>query len=187
MTRFATAFAAIVLFTCAGSAQAAQIPWSQLRGLHRDAPPWPYQMAQLPDRIRLIGLEPLSAEGQVLHIHQHLDVYVNRTHVVLPAGVGIYDNSFITEVHTHDTSGIIHVESPSVRTFRLGQLFAEWGVRLTSSCVGRYCGDVHWWVNGKPRRGDPAQLALRAHEEIVIAAGRPPARIPGSYAFPLGY
>jgi len=169
------------------SASAAPIPWSQLAGLHRDAPPWRYQMAQLPNRINLIGLEPLTAEGQVLHIHEHLDLYVNAKHVVLPAGVGIYDDSFITEVHTHDTSGIIHVESPSVRTFRLGQLFAEWGVRLTSRCVGRYCGDVHWWVNGKRKSGDPAQLALRPHQEIAIAAGRLPARIPRAYAFPFGY
>ncbi len=186
MTRFAIAFAAAALFTCA-SAQAAPVPWSQLRGLHRGAPPWAYQMAQLPDRIRLIGLEALSAEGTVLHIHQHLDLYVNGKHVVLPADVGIYDNSFITEVHTHDTSGIIHVESPSARTFRLGQLFAEWGVKLTASCVGGYCGSVQWWVNGTQMHGDPGQLALRSHQEIVVTAGRPPARIPSSYAFPPGY
>ena len=144
-------------------------------------------MAQLPQRIQLIGLEPLSAEGQVIHIHQHLDLYVNGKHVVLPAGVGIYDDSFITELHTHDTSGIIHVESPSIRTFRLGQLFAEWGVKLTASCVGRYCGRVHGWVDGERGRGDPGQLALRPHQEIVVAAGRPPARIPRAFAFPLGY
>jgi hypothetical protein len=186
VTRFALAVAAVLLCTCTG-AQAASIPWSQLPGLHRDAPPWPYQMARLPDRIQAIGLEPLTAEGQVLHIHQHLDLYVNGKHVVLPAGVGIYDNSFITELHTHDTSGIIHVESPVVRTFRLGQLFAEWGVKLTAACVGPYCGRVHWWVNGKAQRGDPGQLALREHQEIVIAAGRLPARLPRTYAFPLGY
>jgi hypothetical protein len=90
-------------------------------------------------------------------------------------------------VHTHDTTGIIHVESPKLRTFRLGQLFAEWGVKLTSSCVGRYCGSVRWWVNGKARRGDPAQLALASHQEIVVATGRLPKRVPRSYAFPAGY
>jgi hypothetical protein len=176
----------LVLLTCT-SAQAAPIPWSQLPGLHRDAPPWTYQEARLPERLQAIGLEPLSAEGQVLHIHQHLDLYVNGKHVVLPAGVGIYDNSFITEVHTHDTTGIIHVESPTVRTFRLGQLFAEWGVKLTAACVGTYCGHVHWWVNGKAKRGDPGQLSLREHQEIVITAGRLPAHLPRTYAFPLGY
>jgi hypothetical protein len=184
--RFAVLAVAGVLSGGVGAA-AAPIPWSQLPGLHRDAPPWPYQMARLPERLTSIGLEPLSAEGQVLHIHQHLDLYVNGKHVVLPAGVGIYDNSFITEVHTHDTSGIIHVESPAVRTFRLGQLFAEWGVKLTASCVGRYCGHVRWWVNGKPQHGDPGQLALRSHQEIVIAEGRVPARLPRTYGFPLGY
>lgn len=187
MKRCVIAFAAgVVLFTCAG-AEAAPVPWSQLPGLHQGAPPWTYQMSQLPDRLQLIGLEALSAEGTLLHIHQHLDLYVNGKHLVLPAGVGIYANSFITEVHTHDTSGIIHVESPSLRRFRLGQLFAEWGVKLTANCVGRYCGSVRWWLNGRQMHGDPGQLALRSHQEIVVTAGKLPARIPSSYMFPAGY
>jgi hypothetical protein len=184
--RFASAIVVGLLWGSV-AAQAAPIPWSQLAGLHRDAPPWPYQMSRLPERLARIGLEPLTAEGQVLHIHQHLDLFVNGKRVVLPAGIGIYDDSFITEVHTHDTSGIIHVESPAVRTFRLGQLFAEWGVKLTASCVGPYCGRVRWWVDGNARRGDPGRLELRPHQEIVIVEGRPPARIPRAYAFPFGY
>lgn len=168
-----------------GSAPAA-IPWTKLAPLQNGSPPWTNDVAQLPDRLSYIGLNQLGSEGSVLHIHQHLDLYVNGKKVGVPAGIGIYGTSWITEVHVHDTSGVVHVESPTQRTFRLGQLFGEWGVKLTANCVGRYCGHVRWWVNGRKMAGDPAALALKAHQEIVIAAGPPPLVVPKSYTFPAG-
>jgi hypothetical protein len=42
-------------------------------------------------------------------------------------------------IHTHDTSGIVHIESPTVRPFTLGQFFDVWGVRFTSDCIGGDC------------------------------------------------
>jgi hypothetical protein len=33
---------------------------------------------------------------------------------------------------------------------------------------------------------NPADLVLSPHQEIVIAAGKPPAHIPASYNFPVG-
>jgi hypothetical protein len=126
-------------------------------------------------------------EGTALHIHAHLDVYVNGRHYPVPALVGIDDQAgFLTELHTHDASGIIHVESPVVKSFTLGQFFCEWGVKLTASCLAGYRGPISWWVNGVRGHGDPAQTELRAHDEIVIAAGRPPAGVPSSYSFPAG-
>ena len=176
---------AVVLTGGGGSSQGA-IPWSKLPGLQTGPPPWGNDVGTLPDRLSYLDLNQLSAEGTVLHIHQHLDLYVDGKKVALPAGIGIYDNSWITEVHVHDTSGVIHVESPKQRDFTLGQLFGEWGVKLTADCVGTSCGRLHWWVDGKPMSGDPAQLVLRAHQEIVVAAGPPPFTIPKSYAFPAG-
>jgi hypothetical protein len=93
---------------------------------------------------------------------------------------------FLTELHTHDASGIIHVESPVQRSFTLGQFFCEWGVKLNASCLGSYQGRLAWWVNGRRMEGDPGLLRLGQHQEIVIAAGRPPTTVPGSYAFPTG-
>ena len=160
------------------------IPWAKLGPLQNGPPPWNNGVAGLTRRLKLLGLTALGAEGSVAHIHQHLDLYVNGKKVQLPPFVGINDNSYITEVHVHDTSGVIHIESPTKKTFTLGQLFGEWGVKLTASCVGRYCGQLKWWVNGARRTGDPAGLALKSHQEIVIAAGPPPLVIPKSYPFP---
>jgi hypothetical protein len=164
------------------------IPWAKLHGLQSGPPPWNDGVRGLAGRLRPLGLSPLPREGTVLHIHQHLDLYVNGAKITLPALVGIdIPLQFITEVHTHDTTGIIHVESPVQRTFTLGQLFGEWGVKLTASCVGRYCGPLKWWVNGQRVTGDPSQLILRSHQEIAIAEGPPPLIVPKSYGFPPGY
>jgi hypothetical protein len=141
----------------------------------------------LPARLQQSGLHELTMEGTALHIHEHLDLYVNGRHVTVPALVGIDQQAgFLTELHTHDASGIIHVESPVQRSFTLGQFFCEWGVKLNASCLGRYQGRLSWWVDGVRMHGDPAQLVLRRHQEIAIAAGHPPQTVPSSYAFPVG-
>ncbi|HVA30105.1 MAG TPA: hypothetical protein VMU58_02435 [Gaiellaceae bacterium] len=163
------------------------IPWSKLPDMQTGPPPWNAGVRGLTSRLRLLGLSRLSQEGSVLHIHQHLDLYVNAQKIRLPAFIGIDIGArYITELHTHDSTGVIHVESPTQRAFTLGQVFGEWGVKLTASCVGRYCGHLRWWVDGHRVSGDPAELILRAHQEIAIAAGPPPLIVPKSYAFPPG-
>jgi hypothetical protein len=163
------------------------IPWASIPGLQTGAPPWNNSSAVLADRLQLLGLRPLSAEGSVIHIHQHLDIYVNGKKVQVPALVGIDTaNGFLTELHTHDTSGILHVESDTNQNYVLGQFFGEWGVKLTPNCLGTYCGKLKWWVDGKPMVGNPAGLILKAHQEIVIAAGKAPSPVPKSYNFPAG-
>jgi hypothetical protein len=176
----------VVLSSRGGSGKTSGVDFAQIQGLQTGAPPWNNGVARLPDNVSVVHLDTLTAEGTVLHIHAHLDVYVNGNHVAVPADIGIDDNTFLTELHTHDASGVIHIESPTQRQFVLGQFFGEWAVRLSASCLGRYCGDLHWWVDGTPQTGNPADLVLRAHQEIVIAVGRPPAHIPSKYAFPAG-
>ncbi len=64
----------------------------------------------MPRFLRAIGLEPLTEEGQVVHIHQHLDLYVDGDKVTVPASIGIGpQDAFISDLHTHDDSGIMHV------------------------------------------------------------------------------
>ena len=160
------------------------VDFSKIVGLQTGAPPWNNGVAHLSDNLAAVHLSALTAEGTVLHIHQHLDVYVNGTKVAVPALIGIDETGgFITEIHVHDNTGIIHVESPAVQTFHLGQLFGEWTVKLSSDCLGSYCGDLHWWVNGKEQTGNPSNLELSQHQEIVIAAGTPPAQIPSTFDF----
>jgi len=165
-----------------------------LAGLQTGPAPWGANTADLAARLRAIGLPPLSpAEGTAVHIHQHLDIYVDGRPVPVPALVGIDPAVGFAPLHVHDTSGVIHVESPTVRGYTLGQFFAVWGVRLTSSCLGGYCasGDrrLRVYVDGTPRRGDPTTLTLEPHQEIVVAFGTAtqlPTPIPSAYRFPPG-
>jgi hypothetical protein len=159
-----------------------------------DQQPWPADPPGLQARLETAGLQVLTAEGQAQHTHQHLDLYVDGARVPIPAGIGIDTAAgIIAPIHTHDATGIIHVESPVVRTFTLGQLFDVWGVRFDAHCVGDVCdgnGRVLSVVaNGQPVRGDPRSLELDAHEEIVVAIGTTaqlPSPIPSTYEFPAG-
>jgi hypothetical protein len=172
------------------------IPAPSLPGVQAGNAPWSAgnDPANLKARLTAIGLDALGAEGQVVHIHQHLDIFVSGKPVELPAEIGIPpDGSFISPLHTHDTSGIIHVESPTVRDFTLGQFFDVWGVKLTSTCLGGYCnsGDATLavYVNGHKVTQDPALIVLASHQEIVVTYGTPsqlPAPIPSSFTFPVG-
>jgi hypothetical protein len=157
-------------------------------------PPWTAGDTQLKQRLKAIGLPALGAEGQALHIHQHLDIYVRGRHETLPANVGIdAAQQFISPLHTHDTTGVMHVESPTVESFSLGQFFAVWGVPLSATQLGALKtggGKVlKAWVNGTAIKADPTRIVLDSHQEIVLAYGTPaqmPKKVPSSYTFPEG-
>ncbi|HST26078.1 MAG TPA: hypothetical protein VLJ76_08800 [Gaiellaceae bacterium] len=170
-----------------------------LPGLMIGKAPWPANDGStLRARLKDIGLDALPVEGLKLHIHVHLDIVIDgRVLNGLPALIGInIPQQFITELHTHDTSGIIHVESPKIRKFTLGEFFDVWGLRFSSKCLGGYCaaGAKHiWvWVNAKRVLTDPRAIVLKSHQEIVVAYGtaasiKIPGPIPAAYPFPKGY
>lgn len=165
-----------------------------LPGIMTGAEPWPPEITHLSDRLAATGLPALSEEGTALHIHEHLDLFVNGGSVAVPAGIGIDEAAgFISPIHTHDATGIIHVESPVVRSFTLGQFFDVWGLRFTAQCLGGYCADgahaLSVYSNGAPVQGDPRLLALSPHQEIAIIYGSASSttlKIPASYDFAPG-
>jgi hypothetical protein len=167
---------------------------AQLAGLQTGPAPWAANTADLAQRLQAIGVPPLSPmEGTAVHIHQHLDLYVDGGKVVVPAGIGIDPAVGYAPLHTHDPSGVVHVESPTVRTYTLGQFFAVWGVRFTPSCLGGDCAgggrQLRVFVDGRAYQGDPTTLVLAAHQELVVAFGTAaqlPTPVPSSYQFPPG-
>jgi hypothetical protein len=164
-----------------------RVDFAQLPNLHSGPPPWDNGAAYLETRLPYLHLQALKQEQLAFHIHQHLDLYVNGKKAALPAGVGFTaDYKSLTELHTHDATGLIHVESPVNRPYSLGQLFGEWGVWLSANRIGDYRGKVQWWVNGVKQTGNPALLVLKPHQEIVVVLGTPPLVIPKRYDFPAG-
>jgi hypothetical protein len=173
--------------TAAPSSDPASLP-----GAQTGPPPWTRGADQLQQRLQVLGLPALPAEAFVVHIHQHLDVYIEGKHLIVPAGIGIGE-TFISPLHTHDVSGVMHVESDRPRTFTLGEFFGVWGVPLSSDRIGGLEAgggkQVRTWVNGNKFSGDPSTIQLTAHQEIVVAYGtpaQPPKPVPSTFPFPPG-
>ncbi|MFE7802055.1 hypothetical protein [Nocardia sp. NPDC057440] len=93
-------------------------------------------------------------------------------------------------LHTHDTSGIIHIESETDIPFTLGQFFTEWDESLTATQVGPVLltpfETVRLYVNGKQVPGDPAAYQFCAFDQIAVIVGPPDAQphVPASDDFP---
>jgi hypothetical protein len=165
---------------------------SALPGLQTSEAPWAPQLSHLEDRLQAIGLPALRREGTALHLHQHLDIYVHGQPVPVPPMIGINAVAgFISPVHTHDGSGMIHIESAIVSRYTLGQFFDIWGVRFTPTCLGGYCnaGDqrLRVYVNGSLVTSNPREIGLEDNQEIAVTYGTEqelPNPIPSTFKAP---
>ena len=165
-----------------------------LPGLQTGDAPWIAEIDHLKDRLSALGLPALTQEGMALHTHQHLDISIHGVAVQVPANIGINNASrFISQIHVHDLTNVIHVESPTIETFTLGQFFDIWGVRFSEQCIGGYCTDatnaLSVYINGTLYSGDPRAIELTAHQELFVFYGIPaelPKTIPSSYQFQAG-
>jgi hypothetical protein len=141
------------------------------------APPWPAP-ADAAARAKAAGLEVAGMEGAALHTHQHLSVSVDAKPVAVPANIGVdVQRGGMSALHTHDTSGIVHVESAKVQPFTLGQLFTEWNVTLRDGQVGGYVdgrNDRHVavFVNGTRTTTPLPDLELQDQQDIAIVITR---------------
>jgi len=150
------------------------------------------------------------------HVHAFLGIWANGKQYAIPDAIGMQnptDNgnaigafTAAYDIHTHDASGIIHVEDPKVagtfRTipasseprFNLKTLLDIWGVSLSSSGFAKFSGQTSIYmgtVSGtNPATGDdlvtsytlnnsaPQSILLAHHVAIWIIIGPPPATLP---------
>ncbi|MBT1620503.1 hypothetical protein KK090_14675 [Curtobacterium flaccumfaciens pv. poinsettiae] len=155
----------------------------------RDAPPWP-RPTDLTARAESAGLHNVWGERLAEHVHSHLTILDGGEPVTVPANIGHSDDrEFAAEIHTHDTSGIVHVESPTKQTFTLGQFFDEWGVSLGPEHVGGLRGELTVWVDGHRRIGNPRSIELTDLRQVVLivtTVGEVP-RLPAPFDWPPQY
>ena len=153
--------------------------WSGLKGLTID------------------GVSSNQMEQTAYHIHAHLAIYINGKQYTVPYGIGI-EQPWTTEadgtsefvdsgaafyyLHTHDDTGVIHIESPTSKTYNLGQFFAEWNQPLSATQIGSYTGSVITYVNGSKYTGDPSNITLSEHEVIQLDLGQNVAFQPYTFA-----
>ncbi|RFA08958.1 hypothetical protein B7R54_06760 [Subtercola boreus] len=125
------------------------------------------------ERAAAAGLRMLGTEGTALHLHAHLTITIDGQDEVVPAEIGIDNPSgSVSPLHTHDTTGIIHVESPVQADFTLGQFFTEWNVALDDTSIGAYpssAGETFSvFVNQQPYSGNPAAIVFTNKMDIDI-------------------
>jgi len=153
-------------------------------GLQTTAVPWAPETTQLTTRLQALNL-PAQSDA-AYHVHAELVVYVNGHKAPVPAQIGIDpQGQFLAPLHTHDTSGVIHIEAAQQYPFTLGQFFTIWGVKFTDTQLGGYTavgGNVlRAYANGKPIT-HPVTYVMQPHDLILVGFGRP-GSFPTRYSF----
>jgi hypothetical protein len=127
-----------------------------------------------------------SANEQLsYHIHAHLSIYINGTNVPLVANtgiapIGVTSNTNVTcyyWLHTHDATGVVHIESPTTKLYTLKSFIDIWEKFSSSSSAipTQLLSSTGWiiYVNGKQVNTDFSHLQLHAHDLITIAYNSP--------------
>jgi hypothetical protein len=124
----------------------------------------------------------------------HLELFAERRVLIVAQGIGLApplrrDGAYVRggrcsyPIVTHEPTGVLEV-APG-RELRLGHLFELWGQPLSRRRIASFEGEVQAFVAGRPWRGDPRDIPLRRHAQIVLEVGGyiPPHP---SYRFPPG-
>jgi hypothetical protein len=157
--------------------------------------------------------EPASGK---LHVHAFVGLYVNGSEEALPSAVGmknpaqpatasqsVQSASCFYHLHTHDYSGLVHIEDDTVAQnnaigptsyAKLKTLFDIWGEPINANTVATASGSVAIYIgtpsaptasNGAeivhtyaPFNGDLTTIKLGHHQAIWIVVGTPPAALP---------
>jgi hypothetical protein len=83
---------------------------------------------------------PCSTGETYIHVHPYLRIVVNGTDVPIPAGIGInFRGCSDLVVHTHDASGVIHIELSQTdknANYTLGDFFKVWSGSFSTVTFG---------------------------------------------------
>lgn len=119
------------------------------------------------------NLEEIHSVPLARHDHVSMSIQVNGQPTVIPEGVGMnpqlwhdhsldqYGPSTISPMHTHDTSGTIHIESTTPREYTVGEFLKVIGMDL--STVTRMIVDgneVPDFLNHQMKNGERIQLEM---------------------------
>lgn len=109
-----------------------------------------------------------NTDGEPLHVHPYLQIVIDGQNIVIPADIGL-TNQCEEPTHTHDSSGIIHVEGSNVDTqYTLGGFFQVWSETYHSVTVN---GEVRPIVfNSTDILGFKADAT---HKVVLLVDGKP--------------
>lgn len=125
-----------------------------------------------------------------IHWHFTLSISVYGQQATIPAGVGIHPdlwkyhaldaygtNPGTAPMHTHDDTGLIHIEAtgPPI-SYTLGDFFAIWGLTFNDNCLSNLCVSnstvINMFVNGE-QNYDFGNYVPHDHDVISIEVGPP--------------
>lgn len=152
--------------------------------------PWPANAGEALDRAELIGL-PTHVSPPAMHEHVNVQIFVNGEPVEVPTNIGTDEaTGDPSSIHTHETSGTVHIESSVQYDFTLGDVFDVWGVRFDGRCLGAYCDDgddqLRLFRNGQEVTAPFRGVALDNQAVFVLAYGTEdelPDPIPSTFDF----
>jgi len=140
------------------------------------------------------------------HVHIFLGVYYNGQLMALPTAIGMENPGAASagfvdsatcfyHIHTHDSSGIVHVEDPNPNNipitgtmYTLQNVLDVWGITTDANHFGPFTGPVEVFTSGQVYRGDQnnqvtpatdltywgqnaATVPLYSHEVIYVEVG----------------
>lgn len=138
--------------------------------------------------------------GNTYHVHVYLGVVYKGRQVAIPDTIGMVkpgaENSGFTTtaqcfyfIHTHDASGIIHIESfksipMSGVLYHLKNVLDVWGLTRGPDNFGPFNGKVRIFIGNVPLRqtvvskysaytGTLNSIPLQSHEAIWVEIGKP--------------
>ena len=169
----------------------------------RASQPTPTIAAASPTPSALTAIPCDLLEHTQLHYHAFLQILNQGSSVSIPTDIGRSSGCFYwLHMHTNQ-AGIIHIESPSGRTFTLGDFFdvwSDWGHApqlLDSTHVGTLTlsGSLKLAVyvdlgDGKgaaPFSGNPRGIVLENHEVITLEITPPSVIPPPPFSWPAGF
>jgi hypothetical protein len=132
----------------------------------------------------IAGIQCERQEYGNFHIHAHLDIFIDGKPHAVPESIGIINRKCLYWMHTHDPSGIIHIEAPQTRAFTLAQFFEIW--KSTAKGVPATKEAPKIYVNGMRVNGRLEQVEIGPLAEIALVYGKEPATVPSSYDFSKG-
>ena len=113
----------------------------------------------------------------------HIELFAHRQVAIVPPGIGVARSGCSYPLRTTAPTGVVEVLAGG--QFTLGDFFRVWGRRFDITHLLSFRGRVSLFVGGKRRTGDPRELVLTRHAQIVIEVGGYVAPHP-SYLFPRG-
>ncbi len=142
-------------------------------GAQTGPPPWKPEYAHLKARIAPLKLPSPGTEK--FHVHELLHIYADGLLVPLAKNIGVDESRRIeTALHTHDSTGVIHMEADKPFKATLGDLFQVWGISFGPDHIGGLKATkdnpLRVYVDGKLIT-DPAAHVLRKDDNIVVAYG----------------